>query len=388
MKTLPRIFFTSSSFVRNNARKILRVVWACCCALATLATIVWQCSNYYYGEEQTFVDYKNFNERETNLYPSIGVCWTRAIIEEKLKLYGNNFTAKDYGDFLLGHTWNEDMLKVDYEDVTSRFDDSISIYGYRTGDMKLVFLHPDGHNTVAKPGFKEYFYFGDRCFTIDIPFQKDVEIFRFFLIIDPRIFGKGIISTSVFHEQFSGNNLVVTPFYRNQLLAKVKSGIRSWPFKELSGINGTVIQLNVGHIDIVVRRNNMQQQCIEGAPDYDRQIIGYVMNTVGCKPPFWNSTSTLKPCSEQKQLQEIKQMLKEAFDRGNRRPTYMSVHPCNSLERISYDVEHYQNGDIPEWWRNRFGIHDKLGIFFDFTEFTYKEIKTVRGMDIQALIGR
>ena len=382
MKTLHRIFFTSSSFVRNNARKILRVVWVCCCALATLATIVWQCSNYYYGEEQTFVDYKNFNERETNLYPSIGVCYSRAIIEENLKLYDNNFTAQDYAYFLLGHTWNEDMLKLDYEYVTSRFDDSIWVYGYTTGDMKTVILHYAG-NREAKPGFKEYSYFGTRCFTIDIPFKKDDEIFRFYLFIDPRIFGKGIISAHVFDDQFSGHNLVVTPFYRNQLLAKVKSGIRSWPFKELSGINGTVIQLNVGHIDIVVRRNSMQQQCIEGAPDYDRQIIGYIMNTVGCKPPFWNSTSTLKPCSEQKQLLDIKQMLKEAFDRGNRRPTYMSVHPCNSLERISYDVKHVE---LSEAWRAH--LRGSLGIFFDFTEFTYKEIKTVRGMDIQALIGR
>ena len=69
----------------------------------------------------------------------------------------------------------------------------------------------------------------------------------------------------------------------------------------------------------------------------------------------------------------------DAFDRGNRRPTYMTVNPCRSLERFSYDVEHVQLPQIV--------LNGKLGISFDFTEFTYKEIKTVRGMDIQALIG-
>ena len=376
MKNSHQIFLASNTFLRDNTRKILKIVWACCCTLATLSTIVWQCSNYYYGEEQTIVDYKNFNERETDLYPSIGVCWSGAIIEKALKQYGNNFTAKDYGNFLLGYLWDEEMLKVDYDNVTRRFDDGIGIYGYSTAEMKTVILHFDRNKMEEKPGFKEYSYFGTRCFTIDIPFKKEVEIFRFFVLIDPRIFGKGTISPNPFVAEFEQNNLVVTLFYRNQLLSKVKSGIRSWPFKELSAINGSVIQLNVAHIDILVRRNRYQNPCIEGAPEYDRQIIDFVMNKVGCKPPFWNSTSSMEPCSEYEQLLDIRSMLMEAFDRGNRRPTYMAVNPCRSLERISYDAKHVE---MPE-----LGLNGKLGFSFDFTEFTYKEIKTVRGMDVQS----
>ena len=56
-----------------------------------------------------------FNEMDTDMYPSIGLCWTMAINEEQLKQYGNRFTPSSYTYFLMGHYWDEDMLKVDYE---------------------------------------------------------------------------------------------------------------------------------------------------------------------------------------------------------------------------------------------------------------------------------
>ena len=116
--------------------------WICCCILATLGTTAWQLWNYRYGPDQTVVTFKKFNEMETDLYPSLGLCWTMIINEESLKRCGSNFSAMDYVNFLGGWPkWDEKMLTVDYDDVTLHLDDYVQSYGYRTSSNKNVLLY-------------------------------------------------------------------------------------------------------------------------------------------------------------------------------------------------------------------------------------------------------
>ena len=57
------------------------------------------------------------------------------------------------------------------------------------------------------------------------------------------------------------------------------------------------------------------------------------------------------------------------------------------MERINYDVltskENYLTHVYDTFLRN----DTTVSILFDFTEFTYKEVRNVRGMDEQTLIG-
>ena len=103
---------------------ILKVAWTSSCIFATLSTVVWQLSNYYYGEEQTIVEYRRFNEMETDLYPSLTICLDLAINEERLNMYGNNFNSSAYERFLKGYVWDKEMLKVNYDDVMLNFTDN------------------------------------------------------------------------------------------------------------------------------------------------------------------------------------------------------------------------------------------------------------------------
>ena len=60
--------------------------------------------------------------------------------------------------------------------------------------------------------------------------------------------------------------------------------------------------------------------------------------------------------------------------------------PCRSLESIQYDV---MDVETPEKWKkNTTWMNESIGVILDFTELSYKEIKRVRGMDVQALIGK
>ena len=371
---------------------ILRRGWTCCCIIATLSTMVWQCSNYFTGLENTVIEYKMFNEMDTDMYPSIGLCWTMAINEELLKRYGNKFTSASYLYFLVGHYWDEDMLAVDYEGVTPNFDEYIHRYGYINAYWEYKDMYNKAKGTKMKPGFKDYSAFTHRCFTIDIPFKKDIpikedrQIHGFYVFFDSSIFGGGMRLANPIGNGFDEKQFIVTLHYPQQLLGKVNFGIRHWPLRVPSSPKGYLIRMAVGDIEVSVRRNTNHRPCIEGVPDYDETVMQSAMKKAKCKPPYWNSTSLFAPCTEQKQLKVVEEVLSDAINKGNRGINDMVTPPCRSLEMVHYDV---QDVETPEKWIKEYPwMNTSVGVIFEFKEFFYKEVKSVRGMDVQALIGK
>ena len=75
---------------------VLKRSWLFSCIFATLLTVIFQCYNYGKGEDITQVEYKSYNENELDIYPSIALCFTMAIKEERLSGYGYNVTPKQY----------------------------------------------------------------------------------------------------------------------------------------------------------------------------------------------------------------------------------------------------------------------------------------------------
>ena len=111
-----QMYLNSREFLKTNIKQILRVTFTLICISATLFATVVQFINYCTVEDQTIVTYKRFHESETDVYPSISLCWTMAIDEEKLKQYDDEFTLEAYTYFLHGYSigehWNKDMLRV------------------------------------------------------------------------------------------------------------------------------------------------------------------------------------------------------------------------------------------------------------------------------------
>ena len=67
--------------------KLFKVTWNSICIIATIATVIWQLSNYIYGDDMTVVGFKRFNDKEIDVYPSIGFCFTVALNNDILKRY-------------------------------------------------------------------------------------------------------------------------------------------------------------------------------------------------------------------------------------------------------------------------------------------------------------
>ena len=70
-----------------DLEKCIKRVWTIICFSATITTGVWQFLYYTHGKDVTAVAYKVYNEKEIVVYPSIGLCFSNVLIEEKLKRY-------------------------------------------------------------------------------------------------------------------------------------------------------------------------------------------------------------------------------------------------------------------------------------------------------------
>ena len=372
-------------------KSILKVAWICCCILAALSTMVWQCYNFYKGEENTLIEYRTFNEMKTDVYPSIGLCWTMPINEENLKRYGNEFTPKEYARFLAGEHWDERMLTVDYDNVTPRFENYIDRYGYRYSS--LLYDSDDAYDKEkgelrSKKEYKEHSVLSYRCFSIEIPFKKDRQLNGLYMFLDHTIFGETGRLANPFGDALQQNEFRVMLHYPNQWLRKMEFAIRNWPVRGPSSSKGYLIRLRVGDIEVRARRDSNYRPCTEGLYDYDEMVKKYVLEKIGCKPPYMNSTLAYAPCTERKELNMAYTIFTEAIRRGNRYlplPDQVDT-PCRSLERAPLDGK---DVEIPaDWIEREHWMNTSVGVMVDFTGFTYKEVKNVRGMDLQALIGK
>ena len=87
------------------------------CIGLTLALVTWCCYIYSLDQDATVVSFHQFYSTKNDIYPAISYCITTPYEQQKLEQYGFNFTAYNYSDFLSGHIWNDEFLRIDYESV-------------------------------------------------------------------------------------------------------------------------------------------------------------------------------------------------------------------------------------------------------------------------------
>jgi hypothetical protein len=85
---------------------------------------------YYRHEDTSNVDYQWYHQEEKDIYPTISICFYGVpfvFSSDKLKKINTNFDADLYSKFLQGKYWDEEMLKVNYDNVSLEFLDHIEM---------------------------------------------------------------------------------------------------------------------------------------------------------------------------------------------------------------------------------------------------------------------
>ena len=233
-------------------------------------------------------------------------------------------------------------------------------------------------NNVAKPGFKEYSIFGVRCFTIDIPFQRDVRLLNFYVNLNRSIFPSGR-RPAFGVDPILDPMLIIAPHYPNQFYSQINLGQAKWSARR--GKNSKInyqMEFNLRNINVYEKRNKYGEECDEGIPYHDKKINRWILKKLGCRPPYWNAMSEMPLCSKFSELKLAHHLLFNVAFGDLKSINYTEIMPCRSFEKVHVDFR-----DIDD----HHSSDSRLEIMYNMPEHTYKEVKSVRSLDMQGFVG-
>ena len=154
-----------------------------------------------------------------------------------------------------------------------------------------------------------------------------------------------------------------------------------WPVQTKNRYGVYRTRFRVTGVEVVQYRNKFNEPCIDDIPDDDdERIMQLAMKQIGCKPPYWNSTSEMPSCATMDKLQNITDISLQLVKENLQFLNLTGNVPCRGLKKFQLgfnDIDANQEDEGEE------------GVKFEivFKEWTYKKVKYERAMDLQSLIG-
>ena len=110
----------------NKFLKLFQWLYVFACISFAVMACVWCIWIYLMDEDVSHVTFQYFNEDDDSRYPSVTLCFTFPFLEHKLKMIGGNITGDLYQNFLKGEYWDENMMSIEYDNVTLNLDEYIN----------------------------------------------------------------------------------------------------------------------------------------------------------------------------------------------------------------------------------------------------------------------
>ena len=109
-----------------NVRPIVSYTFTFLCVSTTFSMVVYWAYKFNLDENISVITYRKFYERENDVYPTISMCLINPFLKQRLADYKVNQSS--YLEYFKGEHFSEDMLKVNYKNVTIDIADSIKGY--------------------------------------------------------------------------------------------------------------------------------------------------------------------------------------------------------------------------------------------------------------------
>ena len=320
------------------------------CWIATIILVSYWIFVYTLDEDLCIVDYKKYFESESDEFPVLSICLKNQISEEKLRLQNPEITVQSYIDFLHGEVFDEELAKINYDNVTidvSNYVDG-SLWEFKNGTIDISTKRQALRSTYAFVHQRGGLY---QCYELQMPKEKDLQFIGFY-----------INSNALPLRNRSQNYEMYTYLhYPNHLFASERNIKYTWPI--LDSNDGYLSRYIIKSVEIVKRRNKGRRPCVEW-DDYDGSIEKNHIKNVGCRAPYQKADDEFKICSTKKSMKNAS-LLKIKND-------HMLLPPCKYMGKILYNFE---ETDMSRTKFYREG-HIEIGIYF-FDE-SFKEITQTR----------
>lgn len=289
------------------------------CLIATITTISYCIYVFNLNEDLCTVEYKEYYETKSDVYPRLSLCLKNPIAATILQNYSKNLKSDDYVSFLEGHYLDQEMLAMNYENLI--FDLSDKVYEYQIkwrNESEQFRSVVNNTSRFWKPThaivWTEMFY---QCYELQVPHDKRIEIF--WIIMESKLFAQRNYNYTMLsllhhpnHLLISGENIV-------------------YPSLHNSYMDDYIMRFRVHSTEVMRRRTKTSRPCYDWK-NYDNQIMTKRIRSVGCRAPYHSNNSRVKLCSS-------KEEMKEHFRFSSLTKMHGITPPCKTMEGINFQYE-------------------------------------------------
>ena len=387
----------------GKLKSFLTYTYHTVCVATTISLMIYCLHKYLQNKDVSTVDYKTFNNDPEDIYPAVTLCFQPQFLDNITTLQNRNINKNEYINFLNGEYWDENLVAIGYDDISTRIEDyflAAYVVGYYSLEMGWTEYLFNPHNLSVFPPPSNYYitdwnYFNpkyytsfrsafEKCFSIDIP--NDLEpIYKFEILFNASIFPNGIRPD----EEYFG----VKVHYPNQYLSEK---MRKYSWQVHDGNVSLEMQFKLENLVVVLNRNKPENKCNEDWKESDQRIMKQIMNTIGCQPPYWNQLNYLPNCTNKEQMSKFYYLNLDGH-----------IPPCKIMQKVMYSYKElseirYQWLNISnsedyyyyDYYENNDSLSDSnlkktnyFKIVIEFDDSTFMEIRHVRAFDIESLIG-
>ena len=336
------------------------------CVLVTFGLVCWCFYEYQLDLDLSLISFKEFAEDDNMIMPEMSLCFFDPFLTEK---FDNgelqfNVSYQQYKDFLLGRTWDDRMLHIDFDNVTKRIDDYLvryngsnyngSNYNYESTSALPEFIQKP-YLTFVGPLYGTFIV---KCYGIHIP----MNVQWFGLGMKRDIFPGGIRPNEY--------GLGISLHYANQFFRSFDTEKNSWSTHIKSQNQSLHMEMRMNVFEVSQRRNSGTHKCNQNWKEYDLDVARNHFEKIGCRQVYgiWDSSYPICNSSEKMSM---------ALSYGIR-PKIME--PCQSADKIL--VEH-QDTYLPN---DRYP-GASFWVWVNMKTSRVKVIEQKRAYELQTLVG-
>ena len=300
------------------------------CLLFTVGMVVHWCFKYSLNEDLSSVEYKKYYDTKEDVYPVMSLCFKNSFLKEKLtKNYGTDYAA--LLDFLKGEYFNEEMLRINYNDVVFNLEDYVDKYWIRWRNATVAsFPRSDIKEkmfNMTYSGFWRGHFFNCYGMTASMNIlerESNMYIESYWILVQNKIF---LNSSRPIHTNF-------TTFihYPNQFLLSLPTVRYSWRERQTQSTYS--MRFIINGMEIINRRHKHNNPCSKNWKSYDQSIMDSHIRKTGCKSIYHKLNNSLPLCASKEKIQMAN------FPFGTDDITLYSQ-PCKAAEKIYYTYEEW-----------------------------------------------
>ena len=346
--------------------KILRYSFNFSCFSAAFGMTIFWCYRFWKDEDLCLVDYLPHEEAVDIPDLMMSVCFRYPFIESRLRAY--NTTIDKYEKFLQGTEHYTGFEDIDFQDVTLSpklfyVGDSLQ---WKNGAYKEG-NYPNHVNELPYVTFAGYYYWIPiKCYGFALP-DKNVK-FGYFAL-NATVLTPGMSNNLANDPNYCIKDILVVFHMANQMLLSSET-LDTPCIQNMIGME-RLVDFRITNLEIIRRRNKHKDPCIEDHKNYDVTIVNDIISTIGCRPPYIQSTRNWTIC-------KTKEMLKSATVFELDSISDHLVQPCLSIGDIRYVTKAYNTNN--EW-------NTSLPWLSLAPPKKIKLITQVRDVDMQTVIG-